>query len=210
MIGKPHKITTVDKYQGQQNDYIILSLVRTFTVGHLRDVRRLVRFISSPIGIIYFGKSFVVSKLFRINAGFNILCKRPQKLLIVPNEAWPTQRNTENENLPMEPIEIEDMPHMAQFVYEFYRANENTIKNMWLETQGMVEGGVGDERIEEPYEGGKIKVRPTVGVEQARKEEGTRLEKDIEFEILADEQTPAAVPPAEEAAVPAEQPATDV
>ncbi len=36
MIGNPHKITTVDKYQGQQNDYIILSLVRTNTVGHLR------------------------------------------------------------------------------------------------------------------------------------------------------------------------------
>lgn len=48
----------------------------------------------------------------------------------------------------MESIEIEDMPHMAQFVYEFYRANETTIKNLWLETQGMVEGGVGDEQIE--------------------------------------------------------------
>ena len=36
MFGSPHKITTVDKFQGQQNDYIILSLVRTATVGHLR------------------------------------------------------------------------------------------------------------------------------------------------------------------------------
>ncbi len=42
LIGKPHKITTVDKYQGQQNDYILLSLVKTNNVGHLRDVRRLV------------------------------------------------------------------------------------------------------------------------------------------------------------------------
>ena len=32
----------MDRYQGQQNDYIILSLVRTKHVGHLRDVRRLV------------------------------------------------------------------------------------------------------------------------------------------------------------------------
>jgi len=31
-------VTTVDRYQGQQNDYIILSLVRTKTVGHLRSV----------------------------------------------------------------------------------------------------------------------------------------------------------------------------
>ena len=36
------QIETVDKYQGSQNDYIILSLVRTKHVGHVRDVRRLV------------------------------------------------------------------------------------------------------------------------------------------------------------------------
>jgi intron-binding protein aquarius len=30
------QVTTVDKYQGQQNDYILLSLVRTKAVGHLR------------------------------------------------------------------------------------------------------------------------------------------------------------------------------
>ena len=36
MIGMPHKITTVDKFQGQQNDYILLSLVRTRNIGHLR------------------------------------------------------------------------------------------------------------------------------------------------------------------------------
>jgi hypothetical protein len=36
------QITTVDKYQGQQNDFVLLSLVRTRIVGHLRDVRRLV------------------------------------------------------------------------------------------------------------------------------------------------------------------------
>lgn len=36
LIGVPHKISTVDKYQGQQNDYIILSLVRTRHIGHIR------------------------------------------------------------------------------------------------------------------------------------------------------------------------------
>ena len=37
---KPSKITTVDKFQGQQNDYILLSLVRTEHVGHIRDPKR--------------------------------------------------------------------------------------------------------------------------------------------------------------------------
>ncbi|KAM3685939.1 hypothetical protein ACJW31_11G157600 [Castanea mollissima] len=41
-IGPPSKVTTVDKFQGQQNDFILLSLMRTRFVGHLRDVRRLV------------------------------------------------------------------------------------------------------------------------------------------------------------------------
>lgn len=36
LIGMPGKISTVDKYQGQQNDYVILSLVRTKLIGHLR------------------------------------------------------------------------------------------------------------------------------------------------------------------------------
>ena len=38
----PAAISTVDRFQGQQNDYILLSLVRTRSVGHLRDVRRLI------------------------------------------------------------------------------------------------------------------------------------------------------------------------
>ena len=32
----------MDKYQGQQKDFIILSLVRTKRVGHIRGVRQLV------------------------------------------------------------------------------------------------------------------------------------------------------------------------
>ncbi|CAF3809884.1 unnamed protein product [Rotaria magnacalcarata] len=36
LLGFPMKVTTVDKYQGQQNDYILLSLVRTNAIGHLR------------------------------------------------------------------------------------------------------------------------------------------------------------------------------
>jgi intron-binding protein aquarius len=35
------QVTTVDKFQGQQNDYVLLSLVRTNHFGHLRDIRRL-------------------------------------------------------------------------------------------------------------------------------------------------------------------------
>jgi intron-binding protein aquarius len=42
LFGMPGRVETVDKFQGSQNDYVLLSLVRTVAVGHLRDVRRLV------------------------------------------------------------------------------------------------------------------------------------------------------------------------
>jgi intron-binding protein aquarius len=48
----------VDKFQGQQNDYVLLSLVKTNSVGHLRDVRRLVVAMSrARLGLYVFGRS---------------------------------------------------------------------------------------------------------------------------------------------------------
>ena len=41
-LGMPGAVETVDRFQGQQADVVLLSLVRTRAVGHLRDVRRLV------------------------------------------------------------------------------------------------------------------------------------------------------------------------
>ena len=41
LFGAPRKVTTIDKYQGQQNDIVVLSLTRTRSVGYLGDVRRL-------------------------------------------------------------------------------------------------------------------------------------------------------------------------
>jgi intron-binding protein aquarius len=40
-------VSTVDRFQGQQNDYVLLSLVRTKTVGYLRDIRRCVCCVSA-------------------------------------------------------------------------------------------------------------------------------------------------------------------
>ena len=55
LYGMPAKIATTDKFQGQQNDYILLSLVRTKSVGHVRDVRRLVVSVSrARLGLYVF------------------------------------------------------------------------------------------------------------------------------------------------------------
>ena len=87
MIGTPHKITTVDKYQGQQNDFILLSLVRTYNVGHLRDVRRLVVAMSrARFGLYVFARVNLFKNCFELQPAFNILCKRPLQLHLCPNE----------------------------------------------------------------------------------------------------------------------------
>lgn len=66
------QVTTVDKYQGQQNDYVILSLVRTRAVGHLRDVRRLVVAMSrARLGLYIFARSSLFKNCFELTPAFN-------------------------------------------------------------------------------------------------------------------------------------------
>lgn len=68
------QVTTVDKYQGQQNDYVLLSLVRTKTIGHLRDVRRLVVAMSrARLGLYVFANVALFSNCFELSPTFNIV-----------------------------------------------------------------------------------------------------------------------------------------
>lgn len=94
IIGQPKKITTVDKYQGQQNDYVILSLVRTKNVGHLRDVRRLIVAVSrARLGLYIFARAQLFKSCFELTPVFNILAQRPTKLTLMLGENYPlTQR----------------------------------------------------------------------------------------------------------------------
>lgn len=65
------QIATVDKYQGQQNDYILLSLVRTRVVGHLRDVRRLVVAMSrARLGLYVFGRQDLFGNCYELQPTF--------------------------------------------------------------------------------------------------------------------------------------------
>lgn len=119
-IGRPHTVTTVDRYQGQQNDYILLSLVRTRTVGHLRDVRRLVVAMSrARLGLYVFARVSLFSNCFELTPAFNRLCMRPTLLHLDPTEKFPTTRKAD-EPIRNPPMIIDDMTQMAQFVFDFY------------------------------------------------------------------------------------------
>lgn len=93
VFGRPSAVTTVDKFQGQQNDYILLSLVRTESVGHLRDIRRLVVAASrARLGLYVFCRQELFENCYELSPTFAQLLSRPPLLSLVLNERYPTSR----------------------------------------------------------------------------------------------------------------------
>lgn len=89
VFGVPAKIATVDKYQGQQNDYVLLSLVRTRRVGHLRDVRRLVVAMSrARLGLYVLGCRSLFEQCLELAPTFRKLLERPSVLALRVRERW--------------------------------------------------------------------------------------------------------------------------
>ena len=108
------KICTVDKYQGQQNDYIILSLVRTKKIGYLRDIRRFIVSLSrARKGLIILGKWDLFSNCIELSDTFNDLKNKfnykSKKLEICL------------EGKKKEDIQIEDFKHMYRLVQELLK-----------------------------------------------------------------------------------------
>ncbi|XP_030376024.1 RNA helicase aquarius [Scaptodrosophila lebanonensis] len=130
LIGWPHKVTTVDKYQGQQNDYILISLVRTKAVGHLRDVRRLVVAMSrARLGLYIFGRVSLFKNCLELQQTFKLLMQRPLDLNLVPEDSYPTQRLTVDKVDCKACKVVENMSEMAQFVYDLYVKKMETLKD---------------------------------------------------------------------------------
>ena len=81
------QIATVDKYQGQQNDYVLLSLVRTRAVGHIRDVRRLVVAMSrARLGMYVFGRRELFTNCYELRPTMVQLTERPAQFVLLPEE----------------------------------------------------------------------------------------------------------------------------
>nr|XP_020469667.1 intron-binding protein aquarius [Monopterus albus] len=114
-----YQVTTVDRFQGQQNDYIILSLVRTKAVGHLRDVRRLVVAMSrARLGLYIFARVSLFQNCFELTPAFNQLTARPLQLHIRPHEYY-SQEQPRDASGQQDQI-VKDMPEMATLVYNMY------------------------------------------------------------------------------------------
>jgi intron-binding protein aquarius len=101
LFGRPAAVTTVDKFQGQQNDYILMSLVRTRIVGHLRDVRRLVVAMSrARLGLYVFGRQPLFAQCYELQPTFSQLLRHPTRLALVPTEQHPAARLVDDEVAP--------------------------------------------------------------------------------------------------------------
>ena len=116
------KICTVDKYQGQQNDFIILSLVRTKKIGYLRDIRRFIVSLSrARQGLYIFGKWDLFINCLELNKTMNIFkekynCKsRKLEICLDGNE----------NNI----VEVEDFKHMYRLVQELLKIAMNNSQN---------------------------------------------------------------------------------
>jgi intron-binding protein aquarius len=117
LFGMPNAIETVDKYQGSQNNYIILSLVRTLHVGHLRDVRRLIVAMSrARLGLYVFCRVSLFKQCHEIKPVLDVLLDRPTKLELYPSETGSTDRLVGD--TAAAPVVVKDMPMMASIVRE--------------------------------------------------------------------------------------------
>ncbi|GAN09003.1 intron-binding protein aquarius [Mucor ambiguus] len=115
-FGTPAAIETVDKYQGQQNDYVLLSLVRTKAVGHIRDIRRLIVAMSrAKFGLYVFCNKALFENCYELEPVMKQLNNRPCTLQLVDNEEYPSERSSDNtENV----IDIAHVEDMGQLVYK--------------------------------------------------------------------------------------------
>ncbi|PNP50273.1 hypothetical protein THARTR1_08981 [Trichoderma harzianum] len=151
IFGLPKAVATVDKYQGEQNDYIILSLTRTSRVGYLRDVRRMtVAFSRARLGLYVLGRREVFEACPELRPAFDVLLQRPDKLMLVTGELFPTERQSTDEDGAVEgEVVMEGVEHIGQYVFEM----TNTRIQQLQAEQGVLMDSTIDEAEEEGQEG---------------------------------------------------------
>lgn len=131
LFGMPASVSTVDKFQGQQNDYILLSLVRTESVGHVRDIRRLVVAMSrARLGLYVFCRQALFENCFELSVVFSKLkMLRHSQLELVPGEAFPsTTRKAVTFDPPISAHRVEGVTAMGVLVYQMVQQAQHTQK----------------------------------------------------------------------------------
>lgn len=89
-------------------------------MGYLRDVRRMTVALSrARLGLYILGRREVFEACPELRPAFDILLQRPDKLMLVTGEMWPTERNaTEGDSAVEGEVPMENVEHLGQFVFE--------------------------------------------------------------------------------------------
>jgi intron-binding protein aquarius len=179
LFGRPREVSTVDKFQGQQNDYVLLSLVKTHNVGHIRDVRRLVVALSrARLGLYVFCRAELFQNCYELAAAFSQLSMRPQKLALLPEER-PFPATTHNTlrlvdaKVDNHGIQVNDVTSMGQLVLQM----QTVARQRWTEYSKRVEAAQLIARQESEAKIARIRERQR-GIDQLQ-QEGLRYERTL-------------------------------
>ena len=159
LFGMPRIVATVDKYQGEQNDYVILSLVRTSNPGYLRDIRRLTVALSrARLGFYILGRKAVFEGSPELETAFRLPMKRPSHLMITTGEEWPSHRGVAEE---VSATEMTGVEHLGQYVFEMTEAKLRMLKENKAvlppqESVLMLDVGAEEEEAEDAVSKGEV------------------------------------------------------
>jgi intron-binding protein aquarius len=107
---------------------ILLSLVRTKAVGHIRDIRRLIVAMSrAKFGLYVFCNKALFENCYELEPVMKQLNNRPCTLQLVDNEKYPSERQADSiENV----TEIANVEDLGQLVY---KKSQEQLKSLQIE-----------------------------------------------------------------------------
>lgn len=127
VFGMPKAISTVDQYQGEQNDYVIVSLVRTKNIGYLRDLRRMTVALSrARLGLYVLGRGELIGTCLELEPVWKRLDRSAEtggenELEVVPGEMYSSGKALEAESegsSGRQGTRMQGIEHFGQYVYE--------------------------------------------------------------------------------------------
>ena len=111
-------------------------------MGYLRDIRRMTVALSrARLGLYILGRREVFESVYELRPAFEQLFARPDKLMLVTGEMWPSKRVVAEEEGSVEgEVAMEGVEHLGQYVFEMTRTRMGEM---------VVEGGGGEVVVEE-------------------------------------------------------------
>lgn len=94
-------------------------------MGYLRDVRRLTVALSrARLGLYVLGRLDVFASCYELKPAFDLLTQRPDKLMLVPGEMFPTTRSQGDD---VQATAMEGLEHLGQYVFEMTEAKMKAV-----------------------------------------------------------------------------------